>query len=231
MKKQFTDEQLDQMMRTLISDAALDERTVDRVADSPTLWWAVQRQINRKKEVAVSPWPPVGKWWRWAIFAVPVGVAAIVLVALFAVQPSDGDQNVAIHVDPVVEKVSPQPRVTAGPNPSVVLPKAETYKSSAVRPLPSSKFLAVKHAANRLAMRVQTASATVAKKSTEIKTDFIALSYAGNPDSGQIVRVKVPSSMMVTLGLVASVERPSNLVDAEVLVGDDGLTRAIRFIR
>jgi len=28
--------------------------------------------------------------------------------------------------------------------------------------------------------------------------------------------------MMVTLGLVASVEKPSNLVDAEILVGDDG---------
>ena len=65
----------------------------------------------------------------------------------------------------------------------------------------------------------------------EIKSDFIALSYARNPESGQIVRVKVPSSMMVTLGLVSSVEKPANLVDAEVVVGDDGMTHAIRFIR
>ena len=36
---------------------------------------------------------------------------------------------------------------------------------------------------------------------------------------------------MVSLGLVANVKQPSDLVDAEVLVGDDGLTRAIRFIR
>jgi hypothetical protein len=36
---------------------------------------------------------------------------------------------------------------------------------------------------------------------------------------------------MVTLGLVATVEKPSALIDAEVVVGDDGLTRAIRFIR
>jgi hypothetical protein len=65
----------------------------------------------------------------------------------------------------------------------------------------------------------------------EVKTDFIALSYARDPDSGQIVRVRVPSSMMVSLGLVTSVKQPAELVDAEVLVGDDGLTRAIRFIR
>jgi hypothetical protein len=37
--------------------------------------------------------------------------------------------------------------------------------------------------------------------------------------------------MMVTLGVVPTVDKPSELVDAEVLVGDDGLTRAIRFIR
>ena len=73
-------------------------------------------------------------------------------------------------------------------------------------------------------------TSALAKKAVEIKTEFIALSYARNPESGQIVRVKVPSSMMVTLGLVATVEKPSALVDAEVIVGDDGLTRAIRFI-
>jgi hypothetical protein len=36
---------------------------------------------------------------------------------------------------------------------------------------------------------------------------------------------------MVQLGLVSTVAKPSELVDAEVLVGDDGLTHAIRFIR
>ena len=65
----------------------------------------------------------------------------------------------------------------------------------------------------------------------ETKTDFIALSYAANTDSGQIVRVKVPSSMMVSLGVATNVEKESELVSAEVVIGDDGLARAIRFIR
>ena len=69
------------------------------------------------------------------------------------------------------------------------------------------------------------------EKKTEVKTDFIALTYARDPESGQIVRVKVPSSMMVSLGVVSSVNKPGDMVDAEVVVGDDGLTRAIRFIR
>jgi hypothetical protein len=66
---------------------------------------------------------------------------------------------------------------------------------------------------------------------TEIKSEFIALAYARSPESGQLIRVKVPSSMMVSLGVVPTVNDPSKLIDAEVLVGDDGLTHAIRFIR
>jgi len=45
------------------------------------------------------------------------------------------------------------------------------------------------------------------------------------------VRVKVPSSMMVSLGVATTVEKESELVSAEVVIGDDGLARAIRFIR
>jgi hypothetical protein len=74
-------------------------------------------------------------------------------------------------------------------------------------------------------------SAVARPRPTEVKSEFIALSYARNPESGQVVRVKVPSSMMVSLGLVASVEKPNSLVNAELLVGDDGMTHAIRFIR
>jgi len=69
------------------------------------------------------------------------------------------------------------------------------------------------------------------KTREEVKTDFISLTYAQQPSSGQVLRVKVPSAMMVELGVVPTVEKPTSLVDAEVLVGDDGMTHAIRFIR
>lgn len=238
MKKQLSDEQFDQMMRTLLGDAALNDTTVNEVADSPTLWWAVQRQIGREKDANVSPWPPIAKFWRWLILGVPAVTAAAVLIALFAFQPSRVDTddlalNVATVSDEVVN-VNVQPNINVAANTPVdTLPvKTGNRSTKSVNQFPTaSKFVAAKHIENKLTVANRGSGVTVAKKSAEIKTDFIALSYARNPDSGQIVRVRVPSSMMVTLGLVASVERPSNLVDAEVLVGDDGLTRAIRFIR
>ncbi|HEX3101937.1 MAG TPA: hypothetical protein VHQ01_09105 [Pyrinomonadaceae bacterium] len=232
MKKQLSDEQLDQMMRQLVSDAALDDVTVNEVADSPTLWWAIQRQINRQKEVSVEPWPPIAKFWRWLILGVPAATAAVVLAVLFAFQPSRVDtDDLALTVAKVSDEV-----VNVQPQPNVTDPAPVKIDNGSAIPVDSSpvalKFVAAKHIENRSMQANRVArTSTVARKAAEIKTDFIALSYARNPDSGQIVRVRVPSSMMVTLGLVDSVEKPSNLVDAEVLVGDDGLTRAIRFIR
>ena len=71
---------------------------------------------------------------------------------------------------------------------------------------------------------------SAAKTATEAATEFIALSYLPASESGQIVRVKVPRSMMVSLGVTTKTEKNSELVNAEVVVGDDGAARAIRFL-
>ena len=67
-------------------------------------------------------------------------------------------------------------------------------------------------------------------RKSEIATDFIALSFLPATESGQIVRVKVPRSMLVSLGVTTRVEKNSELVNAEIILGDDGAARAIRFL-
>lgn len=66
---------------------------------------------------------------------------------------------------------------------------------------------------------------------TEAATEFIALSYLPASESGQIISVKVPRSVMVALGVTTDTERSRELVKAEVVIGDDGAARAIRFIK
>lgn len=68
----------------------------------------------------------------------------------------------------------------------------------------------------------------------EIATEFIPLGHGGplsSGDGGQVVRVELPRSALVSLGLPMNVERASERVKADVLVGDDGMARAIRFVR
>ncbi len=69
---------------------------------------------------------------------------------------------------------------------------------------------------------------------TETATEFLPLTYVAHADdegSGQIVRVNLPRESLFALGLPVSAERAGELVKADVIVGDDGLARAIRFIR
>ena len=83
----------------------------------------------------------------------------------------------------------------------------------------------------------ETAQATTAAKPKEAEsvTEFISL-VGDAPDatpleSGQLVRVQVPRAALASLGLPLNAERGNEPVKADVLLGGDGLARAIRFVR
>ena len=68
----------------------------------------------------------------------------------------------------------------------------------------------------------------------EIATDFIPLSYmnvASLQDGGQIIRVELPRSALANFGLPVNMDRYNEKVKADVLLGVDGLARAIRFVQ
>ncbi len=70
---------------------------------------------------------------------------------------------------------------------------------------------------------------------TEVTTDFMPLVYSSVPSTNlQVVRLAVPRTALVSFGLTPPepLERASaDTVLADVLVGDDGLARAVRFVR
>ena len=78
---------------------------------------------------------------------------------------------------------------------------------------------------------------TMASASTgddDIATDFIPLSYGAGldgTDGGHVVRVELPRTAMAQFGLPVNAERSAEPVKADVLLGEDGLARAIRFVR
>jgi hypothetical protein len=68
----------------------------------------------------------------------------------------------------------------------------------------------------------------------EIATDFFPLvnrESLTELDSGQLVRVELPRSALMSFGLPMSMDRANDRVKADVVVGNDGLARAIRFVR
>jgi hypothetical protein len=70
--------------------------------------------------------------------------------------------------------------------------------------------------------------------SREIATDFMPVSYGDNLndiDNGRIVRVEMPRSALAQFGLPVNMDRANERIKADVLIGDDGMARAIRFVR
>lgn len=69
----------------------------------------------------------------------------------------------------------------------------------------------------------------------EAEGDFYALSYAGDPNEtergGRIVRVDVPRSTLFAMGIDVPLENESETVKADLLIGSDGVTRAIRVVK
>jgi hypothetical protein len=155
------------------------------------------------------------------LIGVPAVTAAVLVVVFMSNRAAVVNEDAA-----VIQRQTP----IAATSEDKTNPPGDEVSSPSVTS-PKSQPKAIKGAHVEKAAQPKAKAEMAASKRPEIKTDFIALTYARDPDSGQIVRVRVPSSMMVTLGVVATVKKPTDMVDAELLVGDDGLTRAIRFIR
>jgi hypothetical protein len=67
----------------------------------------------------------------------------------------------------------------------------------------------------------------------ELTTEFFPLTYSSVPASGErVVRMQVPRTALARFGVTSFVvaDDRSSTVVAEVIVGDDGLARAVRFV-
>ncbi|MDT5268688.1 MAG: hypothetical protein QOH49_874 [Acidobacteriota bacterium] len=71
-------------------------------------------------------------------------------------------------------------------------------------------------------------------RAQEVATEFIPLMQAGpytQAEEGHLVRVELPRSALASFGLPVNAEASGGRVKADVLMGQDGIARAIRFVR
>ena len=157
-------------------------------------------------------------WRRSTGYWVAAGIAAVLLIAISVIAlrlRTDEPQPQQISADraapPKIEKEEPRPILEASKTEEVVAQKPR--RRTTRRPTSSE----VSNHVNR-----------------EIATDFMPLGYlspATLQDGGQIIRVELPRSTLVNFGLPVNMDRYNEKVKADVLVGVDGMARAIRFVQ
>jgi hypothetical protein len=252
MNNKFTDEQLDLIAKNLLNDYALNHEKLDEIADSPTIWWNIKREISLQKPEGNKGWI-IGWFRQLAVFGVFAGlVVCLGLGFIWILNVPKTEQLVKVEnpivdltkvVEPQIEKPIVNNEIEKK---STFIDKTTTKESREIIAKTKnevSKINQTKTANLKIERQIikqpqiksstkKTPKTVEARSSNteEVKTEFISLSYMPTPESGQIVRVKVPRAMMVSLGVSNNVSKNAEMVSAEVILGEDGSSRAIRFI-
>ena len=148
---------------------------------------------------------------RWILtrrLAAAGAVAAAILIGLFlarAPQP-------ALRAPAAVTAIAP-------------LPVPETPREPEIAPPPAPKVVNVPHRRPRKPIEQQRIAAA--------QTEFIPVGtwQALEPmERGSIVRVRLPKSSLPSLGIPVSADRWNETIPADVVLGEDGTMRAVRFV-
>ncbi|MFL6275597.1 MAG: hypothetical protein ACJ74G_10455 [Blastocatellia bacterium] len=144
-------------------------------------------------------------------------------------QPATPQETTPSPVAPAVPQPANQP--SAPPVQAVATPHHKRPAHRATPQAVAQKPAGVASPTTPPALNAEAASGD--EQASEIATSFIPLSGARGLDADnlQLVRVKLPRSALLSFGLPMNVERADERVKADVLVGNDGVARAIRFVR
>ena len=211
--QKFSDEQLDRLIQTVLHSTIITDEEINEIADAPQFRRQILNHISEEKSRRETRW-----FFGWQ--AATAGAFLFLVVAGAAVWFSTSPQTETAAVsnekiNSVLEDkfVSPEtitetpPTISIAPltenSPAMrqkdLLARAEKDSSKTA---PKSKFIRAATAPQKI-IKANTASSP----KTEIATEFIALSYLPASESGQIVRIKVPRSMLVSLGVSTNVQR------------------------
>jgi len=193
-----------------------------------------QRAMASSNSAVISRPPGIRQRPLWVLGAVALIMGALALSLLFRqrVPKSEPPQQVRrssapTSTRPVSEPPPSPPSAAVQQRPSGA---AETVLAPAKRAHRPERRNAKGHALHRPKVGRELMAGSPGAENT---TDFLPLGYGPAPDRlerGQIVRIRLPRMTLVSFGLPMNEARAREPIDAEVVLGEDGTARAIRFV-
>ncbi|HJQ32145.1 MAG TPA: hypothetical protein VJ866_08200, partial [Pyrinomonadaceae bacterium] len=194
--------------------------------------------------------------WSWAKTAAVASLAAAASLALFVLVQTRGvvnapgaSEEVAGHGKPS-RMIEPPPPVGSGTQPAPAAATSNNVASLNNGDGGASQVDEGRAArASSAAPRVRAVNASYnggarggrqgggragEAAQQEVATEFIPLMQGAQYASAEethLVRVELPRTALASFGLPVNAEAPAGRVKADVLLGEDGVARAIRFVR
>jgi hypothetical protein len=167
---------------------------------------------------------------RWARWAIAAAATVLILLTVAALRRNDPPQMPVENArDAKAEQAAPAPAPRGDATPST---SAVRDKQVAVyhRPRRAGGSRVARNSRGKDGSKPETTGPEV----SEIATEFIPIVHGDNlnsMESGQIMRVELPRSALISFGLPMNMERADERIKADVVIGNDGMARAIRFVR
>lgn len=209
----------DELCRNIFAAASAGQEQMDAAADAPFLYQRIRNEIAQRTAIV----PPAPKrslftgWfdWRWA------GAAFAVLLLAFGLWQSF-PRHTAV---PVAQQITV-------PTPGPTLPVAESIADAEQAAVPPTAT-PVLRASHRAAPARVRKPAPSRPRQEEVTSEFIPLTYVADSAAtgGHLIRIEVTPATLASLGFPMQSASNKNWVKADVMMGDDGLARAIRFVQ
>ena len=213
-------EKLDEIGKALVKAGSIRVQNVDEIVANPDLFDGIRERISletRGRRRATGIMRPG--------FTV-AGTILLIAVASFAFF------SLRSRPAQVISKATvPQPSTKTSERNDIPVPDVAVERPRVPDTAPRAERISMPRQRERSVMRARPASARL----VDDENEFYALSYAGDPNEtergGRIVRVDIPRATLFAMGFDLPLENESETVRADLLVGSDGVTRAVRVVK
>ena len=216
---------LDVIGRKLIEHSRISEGDIDKIIANPDLFTLVQKRIaanNGQLRLANGLLPFFRRYV--SVFA---GVAVMVIAVIAATDLLTTKKESLAEIVVSVSAAMPE---AARPNLIPPLRKGSDLTAGRASNLEMTNQVNVE----RVSVK-QTVKPQPPKTRVEAEGEFYAVSSAGDLEEtagdSRIIRVDMPRASLFAMGVNVSLENDSETVKADLLVGSDGITRAIRVVK
>ncbi|MEP6848303.1 MAG: hypothetical protein ABI999_05555 [Acidobacteriota bacterium] len=220
MNKELQDQELDRIGIDLVKTGKLADGQIEKIIASPDMFRAITQRIaaNDKPQTPKrrSAWPSNFRLSLAAYGLLAIVVAAAIFESIVERKPSNpSTANVPVHNEP--DRIV-QPFIVT-PSPKEV--RSTRYRGESV----------AQHAVLRSRERTPDRHRKVL---TEEVSEFYPLTTStdDDEDGGQIVRVRLPRAALLSMGVESPFENaPGTKVKTDLLIGSDGVMKAVRFVK
>ena len=236
-KERLEKENFENIGRKIFAAGALREAEIDKIAAREDLFSGVLARVNSASAPAPKEAFSFSRFVRRHELGIGGAMAAVLCVGVLGLYLSQtpGETMVGNHAVPPVQPDTARNDIASKPTVNEPKPvRTQAQPDVVVDEPPASAEPSVERAVYRQPRPSTQARPQRASTSETAGPEFIPVTFNGdNGESargGRVIRVDVSRATLFAMGINVPLENESPTVKADLLVGPDGATRAIRLV-